>query len=133
MGAKKVIGIDIDEKSIEIARKYAKKINQKITFKVQSIKDVDISCDTVIMNPPFGAQKENIKADRKFLEKSFKIGSIIYSLHLSKTISFIEKMIKSMGGEINFSKNYSFPIKHTFDFHEKRYVKYDVRLIRIKT
>ena len=27
------------------------------------------------MNPPFGAQKSNQKADRKFLEKAFEISS----------------------------------------------------------
>jgi len=132
-GAKKVIGIDKDEKSIIVAKEYSKKINQKIIFKVQDIKNVDIDCDTVIMNPPFGAQKSNKKADRKFLEKGFEIAKVIYSIHLLKTFPFIEKMILSLNGKIDFSKKYEFPIKHSFDFHGKKVVKYDVVLLRTLT
>ena len=92
-----------------------------------------VKCDTVIMNPPFGAQKSSVKADRKFIEKAFEIAKVVYSLHLSETIPFIEKMILSMNGEIKFYKDYIFPVKHTFNFHSKKSVNYDVTLIRILT
>jgi len=131
--AKEVFGIDIDENSIKIAKKYAKEINQKITFLIQDIKDVKIKCDTVIMNPPFGAQKSSLRADRKFIEKAFEIAKVVYTLHLSKTIPFIEKMISSLNGEITYYKDYIFPIKHTFDFHDKEKVNYEVTLLRILT
>jgi putative methylase len=85
------------------------------------------------MNPPFGAQKSNQKADRKFLEKAFEISNVIYSLHLKKTIFFLEKMIKALNGEITYQKDYVFPIKWMFEFHEKEVVKYDVTLLRITT
>ena len=85
------------------------------------------------MNPPFGAQKSNINADRKFIEKAFKIASTIYSIHLTKTTPFLEKMISSLKGDINFSKNYVFPIKQSFDFHEKKNLNYDITLLRILT
>jgi len=132
-GAQKVVGIDIDKNSIKIAKEYARKTKQKITFITKDVKDIEIKCDTVIMNPPFGAQKSNLKADRKFIEKGFKISSVIYSLHLSKTVPFMEKLIKSLDGEISYSKNYIFPIKHTFDFHKKRTLDYEVSLLRILT
>ena len=133
MGAKKVIGVDIDENCIKIARKYAKENKEKITFINKDIKEIKIKCDTVIMNPPFGAQKSNKKADRKFIEKGFEISSVIYSIHLLKTISFIEKMVNSLKGDINFYKKYSFPIKYTYDFHDKKVQNYKVCLIRILT
>jgi putative methylase len=100
---------------------------------IQDVKDVEIKCDTVIMNPPFGAQKSNQKADRKFIEKGFKISQIIYSLHLSQTTPFINKMISSLNGKISYSKDYAFPIKHIYNFHEKRVVEYDVTLLRTIT
>ena len=133
IGAKKVIGIDIDENCIRTAKKYAKENNQKITFITKDVVDVDTKCDTVVMNPPFGAQKSNKKADRKFIEKGFETAAVIYSLHLSKTIPFIEKMVSSLRGEISYYKNYNFPIKHTYDFHEKKRVDYEVSLFRILT
>jgi putative methylase len=132
-GAKKVIGIDLDEDMIKTARDYAEKNNINIEFSVKEISDVETRCDTVIMNPPFGAQKSNHKADRKFIEKGFEISSVIYSLHLKKTVPFLEKMIASLGGTISYSKDYVFPIKWMFDFHQRNVVYYDVTLLRIKT
>jgi putative methylase len=85
------------------------------------------------MNPPFGAQKSNRWADRGFIEKAFEISKVIYSLHLSKTIEFIEKMVLSLGGEITYTKNYVFSIKHTYFFHTKKSQDCDVTLLRILT
>ena len=131
--AKEVIGIDIDKESIEIAKKYAEKINEDIQFIAQDVKDVDIKCDTVIMNPPFGAQKSNRQADRGFIEKGFDISKVIYSLHLAKTIPFIEKLVSALAGKIIYEKNYKFSIKQTYFFHTKKLEKLDVTLVRILT
>ena len=132
-GAKKVVGIDVDKNSIEIARDYAKKNDFEIKFLVQDVKDVEVNCDTVIMNPPFGAQKSNLKADRKFIEKGFEVGSVLYSLHLAKTVPFVKRLISSLGGKVNYSKDYVFPIKWMYEFHEKKVVDYNVTLLRIIT
>lgn len=132
-GAKKVVGFDIDKKSIEIAKKYAKENFLSIKFLVKDVSDIKEKCDTIIMNPPFGAQKSDRKADREFIEKGFEIASVLYSLHLSKTVPFIDKMVSSMGGKISYSKDYVFPIKYTYEFHEKKVVNYDVSLLRIVT
>lgn len=132
-GAKKVTGIDIDKDIIMIAKEYAKKNNLRIDFRVMDVKSVQAKCNTVIMNPPFGAQKSNQKADRKFIEKGFEISQIIYSIHLNKTIPFLEKMISSLDGNITYRKDYVFPIKWTFKFHDKEVMNYDVTLLRIKT
>lgn len=132
-GAKKVAGIDIDKNSIDTARDYAEKNNYEIIFKVQDVRDVEIKCDTVIMNPPFGAQKGNRNADRNFIEKGFEIASVIYSLHLSKTVPFVNQLVSSLGGNIDYSKDYIFPVRWMFEFHSKKVVNYDVTLLRIIT
>jgi len=133
LGAEKVIGFDIDKDIINIAKEYAEDNNYDIDFYNKRIQDIQEECDTILMNPPFGAQKSNKNADRAFLEKAFEISSVVYSLHLSKTIPFIEKMIKSMQGEITFYKNFVFPIKHSYDFHDKKTKNFDVTLVRILT
>lgn len=133
MGAQKVIGYDIDPNVISIAKEYATKNNYPIEFNMQDITRIQTSCDTVLMNPPFGAQKANLNADRKFIEKGFEIASVIYSFHLKKTIPFFEKMITALQGEITFQKDYEFPIKWMFDFHYKQVVSYKVTLLRITT
>ena len=133
MGAKKVQGIDVDPQVIKEAQENAGKNNYSIEFNAQDIKDVQTNCDTVLMNPPFGAQKSNLHADRKFIEKGFEISSVIYSFHLTKTVPFIEKMISALNGEITLQKDYEFPIKWMFDFHNKQVVSYKVALLRIIT
>ncbi|HIH29691.1 MAG TPA: methyltransferase [Thermoplasmata archaeon] len=133
MGAEKVQGYDIDPNVIAIAQDHAAAHKHSIEFYTQDITSIQTTCDTVIMNPPFGAQKANLKADRKFIEKGFEIASIIYSFHLKKTIPFLEKMITALHGEITLQKDYEFPIKWTFDFHYKQVVNYKVTLLRIST
>ncbi len=132
-GAKKVTGIDLDKEAIKTAKKFADENKLNIDFIVKDIKDADIICDTVFMNPPFGAQKSNLNADRKFIEKAFESGKVIYSLHLTKTIPFIEKMVSALKGSIDFTKDYKFPIKHSQSFHAKKLVFFEVSLIRILT
>ena len=133
MGAKKVLGFDIDKNVITAAKNYATTNKLPITYTTKDVTTVDTTCDTILMNPPFGAQKSNTKADRKFLEKAFEISTVIYSLHLKKTIFFLEKMIQALKGEITYQKEYTYPIKWMFKFHTKEVVNYDVTLLRIIT
>jgi putative methylase len=132
-GAKKVFGVDIDKNSIEIAKRYSDKVNLNIEFLNIDVSEFNEKCDTILMNPPFGAQKSNINIDRNFINKGFEVSSVIYSMHLSKTLSFIKKLVDVKGGKITFSKNYKFPIKWIFDFHKKKVVEYDINMIRIET
>ena len=133
LGAKKVLGFDVDKNVITLAEEYAKTKNLHIEFSAQDVKAVDTACDTLLMNPPFGAQKSNQNADRRFIEKGFDLSDIMYSLHLKKTVPFLEKMIKALNGEITLQKDYIFPIKWMFEFHQKQVVTYDVTLLRIAT
>ena len=131
-GAKKVIGIDIDDNCIEIARKYALENQYEIKYYVESIENVNKKSDTTLMNPPFGAQKSNINIDRVFIKKGLELSSVIYSLHLTKTISFIKKLVEKNSGNIIFCKDYNFPIKWSFDFHKKNKINYEVTLLKIE-
>jgi putative methylase len=132
-GAKEVIGFDVDKNAIKIAKEFANKNNLEIKYIAEDVENINSFFDTSITNPPFGAQKSNIRADRKFIEKGFQISKVIYSLHLSKTVAFIEKMILSLNGEIDFKKKYVFRMKHTFDFHSKKAQDFNVTLLRILT
>jgi putative methylase len=133
MGAQKAIGYDVDPQVISIASDHAAKNNYPVEFHTQDITTIQTTCDTVLMNPPFGAQKANLKADRKFIEKGFEIAAVLYSFHLKKTIPFLEKLITALHGDITYQKDYEFPIKWIFDFHYKQVVSYKVTLLRITT
>lgn len=131
LGAKNVIGIDKDSESITLAKKFAREHDFDVTFQVQDIIESKFSADTVIMNPPFGAQKQNIHADQLFLQKAINHASVVYSLHLTKTIPYLETFIKNLDGCINDRIELSFPIKAQFVFHKKRVEYIPVSCLRI--
>ncbi len=130
-GAKKVIGIDIDKQLTAMASDYAKKHNLEIEFITADVKDINMNADTVIMNPPFGAQKSNENADRRFLETSCEIAPVVYSLHLAKTFPFLEKLVHALEGKIVYRKMYQFPIKKIYHFHNKEKAEFEVILLKI--
>jgi putative methylase len=139
LGATKVMGVDVDGTALAIGEGYAKALSLEISFMEHDVGELtdnilsSTPIDTVIQNPPFGAQKSARGADRVFLEKAHEFGKTIYSLHLSKTEEFVELLTNKLGGEIIWKKQYTFPIVHMFDFHTKKSVDHIVTLFKIKT
>lgn len=130
LGARNVIGIDVDDQAIQIARNTAKKLEIDVDFHVCEINDFKKDCDTVLQNPPFGAQKRH--ADRPFITKALDISNVVYSLHLTKTQRFIEKEAQRLNAMVTHTQNYKFEIKHTFDFHTNEKKFFDVMIFRIE-
>jgi len=126
------IGVDIDENAIEVAKKNAEMLDVNVKFIVSDINFLKIKGDVVIMNPPFGAQYANRKADRKFLEKAMEISGVIYSLHLEKSAEFIQNLVASRGFSFAIIKKYRFPIKATMPFHRRRIAYFDVVAINAR-
>lgn len=129
LGAKNVIGVDIDKNAVDAAKKYSDSVGLKIDYRVMDVKDFDESCDTVIQNPPFGSQSRH--ADRIFIKKALEIGSVVYTLHLSKTEDFVRKSLEKLDGTVVFEKKYKFQIRHTFNFHKKEKAEFDVTLFKV--
>ncbi|MCD6575652.1 MAG: 50S ribosomal protein L11 methyltransferase [Nanoarchaeota archaeon] len=123
LGAKSVVGYDIDGKAIEIAERNRKIIEGtkipicEIRFIQKDVKDVNQKCDTVIMNPPFGIQKQG--ADRVFLEKAFEIAKNVYSIHKFGTEKFIEKFAGEHGFRAIQLTKRTINLKPTMGFHEE--------------
>jgi len=135
LDAGEVKGIDIDSDSIEIAKSQALKngIQDKIQFIVEDIQNFYEEGDTVIQNPPFGAQKKGKKnADRFFIKKAIESAPVVYSFHIKETEEFIEKYFGSLGGYITHKFYYSFNIPKIYDFHNKDKINVDVFVFRIK-
>jgi putative methylase len=139
LGAQEVIGVDIDGTGLAIGEGYADALSLEISFIEHDLKNLDIlkitssNIDTIIQNPPFGAQKASLGADRLFLKKALAWGKIVYSMHLSKTEAFIERFIEKLDAELLWKKKYKFPISHMFFFHTKESVEYEVTLFKIKS
>ena len=133
IGAKSIVGVDIDADSIRIAKKNAVKIGVNVNYVVSDIEAIHNSFDTTLMNPPFGSWSRG--ADIKFLEKALKISPIVYSLHKRNpsTRRFLINKISYLGGQVDriFEQEISIPL--TFKFHRKNKYLVKADLYRIKS
>jgi putative methylase len=129
LGAKSVMGMDVDEGAIVTAKENAHDLSLDIEFQVCDIEGFNEKGDCVIQNPPFGAQ--NRHADRPFLEKALEVSDVVYSLHLSKTRDFVEKLTNKLNADITHAKSYEFEIPHTYSFHTNEKRDFEISMFRL--
>jgi putative methylase len=130
LGASRVVGIDIDEASVVEARRFADSLGLALDLVVGNIDVFHEELDTVVMNPPFGAQRKH--ADRPFLRKAFECAAVVYSFHISETWEFVEREARGVGFTVTHKNKYRFAIKHMFEFHKKEKALIDVTLFRME-
>jgi putative methylase len=92
LGAEKVVGFDLDPNALEIARQNAAMMGVDVEFVQCDISGVPEHADTVIMNPPFGAQSKG--NDRPFLSTALRVADVIYSVHNCGSYRFIKSFIE---------------------------------------
>jgi putative methylase len=134
LGAGRVQGIDIDRNAIEVAKANAALLDVDIEFIVADVHDTALPArlgysDTVIMNPPFGAQK--VHADRPFIDLAVTLAPITYSIFNAGSAQFIETYIAERAG-IDERVEGIFPIKRTFSFHTREVQEIGVEILRLK-
>jgi putative methylase len=138
LGAKSVVGIDIDKSALAVAAENSGQTNlkSKPQWVEGDIASVTGHFDTVLQNPPFGVQKRS--ADRPFLQKALEIGTSIYSLHSHPEVDrdlikrlktqgvlqvaaspFLERFIGEYGGKIVAVYALLMTIPRMFEFHTK--------------
>jgi putative methylase len=153
LGAKQVVGVDIDKNAVKVAFENSVKTNlkEKVQWITGDIGAILGSFDTVLQNPPFGVQKR--RADRKFLEKALESGKVVYSLHKypsednafikklkankANVVSvasspFLEKFIEKHEGKVKAVYAMVMTIPHMFSFHTKRKHEFIVSLYVIE-
>lgn len=141
LGAKQVLGIDIDKPAIKIANEYAHELNleKKISWITGDISVINGQFDTVLQNPPFGIQKRF--ADRKFIKKALEVGKKIYSIHSHPSIDknlinhfkknpetiiqvnpspFLKKYVEKNNGIVRAVYSMLMSIPRLFSFHKKQ-------------
>jgi putative methylase len=130
LGARRVIGVDVDENALSQAEANAKSVGVQIDFLRQDVTEFGEKVDTVVMNPPFGSQKRN--ADRPFLDVAMTAAGVVYSIHMSDTVDFLAKYVSDRGFYVDFQKRYKFEIPHMFSFHTKAKKCFDVSLLCLR-
>lgn len=135
LGAVEVVGVDADQDAVDIARSEASRMGlaDVTRFVVSDISDFKEKADTVIQNPPFGAQKAHRKeADRLFITKSMEVAPVVYSFHILETEEFVRNYFQKEGGKVTNTFRYRFPLPKIYDFHQKEEVEVDVVVLRVE-
>ncbi len=138
LGAKDVVGIDIDRSAIKTASENSVKTDlDNVHWVLGDIAAIAGTFDTVLQNPPFGVQTR--EADRAFLVKALEVGDSIYSLHSHPEVDkclikqlkasqgflqvqaspFLERFIAQHGGFVTGVYALLMTIPRMFDFHTK--------------
>jgi putative methylase len=127
LGAETVIGIDVDEKAIALARSNCAAAGVEMELSVMDVSAFSAKVDTVVMNPPFGAQTRH--ADTPFLLTAMRCAERIYSLHNAGTERYLEELAQRSGFGIFYRRSYKFELKHQFAFHRKAKKEIEVALL----
>lgn len=134
---RRVIGVEIDPAALATARENAATIEPPVAIEwiLGDATRAPLSPrgrTTVLMNPPFGAQRANVHADRAFLRTAARIADVSYSLHNAGSERFIEAFAEANGGELIDGRAVEFDLARQFDFHETEQTVVDAELYRIR-
>ncbi len=119
LGASTVVGVDIDPAAIDVARKNADTLGIEVDFIVADVRSADIdwaalTCDTVVMNPPFGAQKAH--ADRPFIDRALELGNEVYGIFNEGSSPFVAAYTEGRA-VVEEVIRCIFPMRRTFAHH----------------
>jgi putative methylase len=137
LGAREVVGIDIDPKAIKTARWNASSRGLKFQLITGDVNAIIGNFDTVLQNPPFGVQ--NRESDREFLVRALEVSNKVYSVHNHPEVdgrlinvlksnsgmmqvqpnAFIDRFIAKNGGSVEAVYAMLMSIPKMFDFHHK--------------
>jgi putative methylase len=133
LGAESVTGADIDEAALAVAGENAALLDAEVTFLPADLADAGSrerigDADTVVMNPPFGAQKAH--ADRPFIDAALALAPVTYSIFNAGSILFVAAYT-GQRAEITEKIGGAFPIRRTFAFHTKDIQEIEVEILRL--
>jgi putative methylase len=134
LGAREVTGVDIDKAALTVARRNAVLLDAEVEFLAVDVREVECrerigTADTVVMNPPFGAQKAH--ADRPFIDCALVLAPVTYGIFNAGSIPFVE-VYTAQRAEITEKIGGVFLIRRSFAFHTKDVQEIGVEILRLK-
>ena len=129
MGSRKVVGVDLDERAIALAKEDGVVAGAQVEWIVSGVDKVEGGYDTVVMNPPYGTRTPHL--DIQFLDRAIQLAPIVYSIHKSSTRDYLKQAITRRNREIDEIRGMDLAIPHIFPFHQKKRKIVQVDLYRI--
>jgi len=133
LGASAVTGLDIDPAAVAAARRNADRLGLDIEFVVADVRDSGLdwgrfACDTVVMNPPFGAQK--VHADRPFIDRALEIAGEVYGIFNQGSAAFVAAYTEGRAVVVEVIRC-RFPMRRTFAHHRSDRMDITVEAIHL--
>ncbi len=125
-----VVGIDLDGDAVRTARSNAAAagVSEKTDWVRGEASSLPVaSVDTVVMNPPFGAQKSG--ADRPFLRAAERVAETAYTVHNEGSLDFVESFVD---GDVTDGFETGVMLPHRFGFHDEDQKEITVEVYRIE-
>jgi len=130
LGASRADGYDCDKKALEICSSNAQKFSIVLNCLHLKLEDevpsLQIHYDTVLMNPPFGAQ--NAHADRPFIDCALANADVVYGIFNAGSIAFLERYTKKRA-TIRERFQAVIPLRRSFSFHTKEVCEIPVEVL----
>ncbi|AHG03687.1 RNA methyltransferase [Halobacterium sp. DL1] len=131
----RVIAIERDPEALAVARENEERVDPGVAVDWllgDATRPPLSSVDTVVMNPPFGAQAGQRHADREFLAAAADVADVSYSIHNSGSRAFVESFATDRGGELTHAFAAEFDVDRQFDFHTSERETLDVEAFRVE-
>lgn len=135
-GAPRVVGIERDRAALETARENERSLAPPVAvdWLLADATRPPLALDgpTVVMNPPFGAQRGRRHADRAFLAAAADLAAVSYSLHNADSRDFVEAFVADRGGTVTHAFEATLELDRQFPFHERDRADLTVEVYRIE-
>ncbi|HIH03013.1 MAG TPA: methyltransferase [Methanoregulaceae archaeon] len=135
LDAASVTGVEADAGAIAVAEANADRLGVAIAWVEGDVGNLPEPVrgrvfDTVVMNPPFGAQVRH--ADRPFVDAALAHGRTVYSLFNAGTLPFLERYIAGRG-EVLETVSARLSLPRSMGHHRKETVEIPVECVRIRS
>lgn len=132
LGARSVTGVEEDPRAVAIARQNSTEAGVDCRWVQGAVRNFHEFTDTVLMNPPFGAQRPH--ADAVFWERALALARrAVYAFSLADSRTFIARRAVERGARIETTRPVRWELPATFPHHRKPRVPLAVDLWVLRT
>ncbi|MGA7861389.1 MAG: methyltransferase, partial [Thermoplasmata archaeon] len=132
LGAREMVGVERDSEASRMAQANAERAGVECVWVVGDVADYDRPAETVLMNPPFGAQRKH--ADAPFWNRAFALAErAIYAFSLAESRTFIARQALARAARIETTRPVRWELPATFPHHRKPRVPLSVDLWVLRT
>lgn len=135
-GAPQVLGIERDPAALVTARENEQTLDAPTPvdwlLADATRPPVRLDAATVVMNPPFGAQRGHEHADRAFLAAAGELATVSYSVHNADSWEFVEAFSVDNGGTVTHAYRATIELDRQFPFHEADRSEHPVEVFRVE-